>query len=202
MSALLLVMSIYKAIYDSVPFVKQFPKISGVNQDEVQMLSELLQKNNVDLKGYTMEYTDSPIEKREIDRINAIVQSAYKFVIVAHTETKNKKMIFGVYVDKQKLEDSFIFSLNHKTIMPIDRPQMTWEINPRTDSGPKFGKSDLQFFVFRSGGYDSMSNLCYNYNCPSGIEYGTTKANEYLAGSEIFTTLSFTILVDNSGNGL
>ncbi len=60
---------------------------------------------------------------------------------------------------------------------------MTWEVNPRTDNGPKFGKSDLQFFVFHSTGYDSMSNLCYSYICPHGIEYGTAAANEYLAGS-------------------
>jgi hypothetical protein len=45
------------------------------------------------------------------------------------------------------------------------------------DTGPKFGKSDIQFFVFKAAGYDSMSNLCYNYACPLGIEYGTAAAN-------------------------
>ena len=66
------------------------------------------------------------------------------------------------------------------------------------ENGPKFGKSDLQFFVFSSTGYDSMSNLCYNYACPQGVEYGTDAANEYLAGSEIFRTQYFTILADRN----
>jgi hypothetical protein len=72
-------------------------------------------------------------------------------------------------------------------------------VNSRiTDSGPKFGKSDLQFFVFHTTkDYDSMSNLCYNYVCPPGIEYGMKAANEYLAGSEVFRTQYFTVLIDH-----
>lgn len=74
---------------------------------------------------------------------------------------------------------------------------MAWEINPRNDDGPRFGKSDLQFFVFKEGGFDSMSNLCFNYICPQKIEYGTLEANQYLAGSEVFSTQSFTVLIRN-----
>lgn len=103
-------------------------------------------------------------------------------------------MVFGAYVNRRKLNKSFIFSLNHQSILPVDKPQMAWEINPRSDSGPRFGKSDIEFFVFKSGGYDSMTNLCYNYVCPPGLEYGTVAANQYLAGSEIFLTHSFTVL--------
>lgn len=84
------------------------------------------------------------------------------------------------------------------SILPVDRETMAWEVSPRVDNGPRFGKSDLQFFVFKSTGYDSMSNLCYNYRCPQGLEYGTTAANEYLAGSEIFRTQHFNILVDRN----
>lgn len=79
------------------------PNISGVKPHEVEQLAGLLEGKKLDLRDFEVGYADSPVDKRDVVKINAVVESAYKFIAVAHTETSDKKMVFGVYINKKHL---------------------------------------------------------------------------------------------------
>jgi hypothetical protein len=95
--------------------------IDGLNANEVKKLDELLKRVSVDMSKMTVGYTDGPTRPRNIDKLNSVIESGYRFLIIATVENKQTNNVFGVYVNKQKLNQSLIYSVNHMTILPVER---------------------------------------------------------------------------------
>lgn len=85
------------AITSSSDSASSLHSIDGLNTNEVKKLDELLKRVSVDMSKMTVGYTDGPTPPRNIDKLNSVIESGYRFLVHRHSrEQANEQRIRSV----------------------------------------------------------------------------------------------------------